>query len=643
MANRPKVLAYEPDPAVSLSPLEGRFGVHAFQTVDDAIAGLTHLHPALVLVHLDEGGLELCRHVIERDPLMPVVLLATEVSTWSVVEGLRAGARDVVTLEGDWARTLTARIDDALGWRQLVERDAEAQVQSFMIQTELYQQQAKSLGGRVADLELQLRAEKALVTQTQQQLELQRELAMAAVRAKGAFLANMTHEIHTPLNAIIGYAEMLMEELPDQASEDASKIIASGQKLLKLLQDVLNLARLESGEVHPVFEPVLIGEIVDRCAKTVAAAAQKGGVTLQIELDPSVPEIVTDPRRLSEALAHILDNAVKFGAGGTVRVLTAARDGGLALTVEDEGIGFEPGDLERMLGAFNQIDDSDDRGFGGAGMGLAVANQLARVLGGRLEGQGEKGKGSRFTIWLPELDDSTVEEGSRRAVTVLVVDDDPVLRRVLQHMLVADGHSVVTTANPTEALELARLHHPSLVALDVLLPGTDGLTLLQQIKSDPELSRLPVVMLSATEDGGRAATLGACAFLHKPVTREKLREIIDTHALPPETSVVVVEGAPSSRGIADLLRGNGVVVEALANGGLRALPDHAQAVLVPLDLPVEQGLAVLDVLSGLRDIPVLACGEPASEAEQRFLESELAGVLRRDQLPDALRAVLRAR
>lgn len=636
------VLAFDPDSSLSLAKLEVRFNLHAFQTSDEAISGLTHLHPDVVIARMEDGGIDLCRHVVQRDPVMPVILLSESPTTSDVLEGLRAGARDVVILEGQWVPVLEQRVEEAVKWRRLVEQDAEAQVQSFMVQTELYQQKAKASSQRVDDLNLQLRAEKGLVTQTQRQLELQRELAMAAVRAKGAFLANMTHELHTPLNAIIGYAEMLREDLPAERTDDADGIIMSGRRLLRMLQDVLNLARLESGEVHPIFEPVDVQGLIERSLSRVREAAERANVRLAAEVDPSVPSVVSDPRRLGEALDHLLDNAVKFGADAEVQLRVDRVDSGIQFSVVDHGVGFEPANLDRMLGAFNQIDDSAERGFEGVGMGLAIANQLARVLNGRLTATGAPGRGAVFKIWLPDVDDTAVEEGGRQEVTVLVIDDDPVLRRVLQHMLVADGHRVVTSANPEEALELARAYEPSLIALDVLLPGIDGLTLLGQFKSDPDLQHIPVVMLSASPDKGRSKKLGACGFLHKPITREALQEVVQQHALPPTLSVVVVGNGRVEADVERLLRSAGVSVRSVrVDYGLGDLSE-IEAIVVPLTLPVELSSLVLPQLETVRDTAVFVAGDVGSDQEREFLEGVFGGILPLSAgLADELRGHLR--
>jgi signal transduction histidine kinase len=637
------VLAYDPDGGLSLAKLDVRFGLHAFQSAGDAISGLTHLHPDVVVARMDPSGIDLCRHVIQRDPVMPVILLSTNPSREDVLEGLRAGARDVVVVDGAWVGALQDRVEEAVKWHRLVEQDAEAQVQSFMVQTELYQQKAKAAASRVDDLQLQLRAEKALVTQSQQQLELQRELALAAVRAKGTFLANMTHELHTPLNAIINYAEMLREDLEPERRADADAIIGSGRQLLALLQDVLDLARLEAGEVHPIFEPVHVQQLVERVVADVSAAASRRGIRIDTAIDPSVVTVVSDPRRLQEALGHLLDNALKFGGDGAVRLEVAREADGVVFMVEDRGIGFEQEDLDRMLGVFTQVDEADRRGFGGVGMGLAIANQLARVLNGRLAATGSPGQGARFSVWLPEADDTAVEGHDRQAITVLVVDDDPVLRRVVQHMLVADGHRVVATANPEEAIELARAYQPSLIALDVLLPGTDGLTLLERFKDDPELRDIPIVMLSATSDEGRARTLGACDFLQKPVTRDRLQAIVRDHALPASLSLTVLGDGDTEGGLVQALRAAGMDVDrAHIDDGLGSL-DGCDAILVPLHLPETAAHGALQLLVGVRDLPVFVVGDVPSDAERTFLENTFAGVLSGDtEAAGELRQLIRS-
>ncbi len=629
------LLAYDPDAAVPLGQLTDHYGVHLFRSLRDALGGFSHINPDLVLAWLDEGGLELCEHVTSRDPLLPVLFVASSPSPHFVAAAMRAGARDLLLLD-EPDLDVIARIRRATGWRQQVERDTEAQIQSFMIQAELFQRQAQNLQAEVDALHLRLQAEKALVSQVQRQLERQREIARAAARAKSVFLANMTHELHTPLNAIIGYAEMLREDLPDEQANDALKIIESGKRLLRLLQDVFDLARLEAGDVHPAFQTVLLDAIIERSTHDLRELVPDAP-PIVLELDPACSKLTTDPDRLADALGQLLHNAASFGKGAPITVRTRPHEGGVAIDVIDRGVGFDPAELEKMLQAFDQLDGQGT----GAGMGLAVADHLVQVLGGHLEAQGAKGEGATFTIWLPKPEGAR-EHGSPEAPPVLVIDDDPTHLQLLASMLVAEGFRAITTGDPREVPSLIAAHSPVLVVMDVFLPGDrDGYALTETLRAADR--SLPVALVSVDIDPARARAAGACAALHKPITQETLQDLLHTHALPARTEVVVVEGAPSSAALCERLQVPGITANAVPVARIEALPSTVDAILLPVDLPLGTALAAL-AIPPHQARSFIACGSPRDPLERDLLLSRFDALLPLDaELPHALREHLQTR
>ena len=313
MANALPILLLDPDGLLKGHDLSSRWRVHAFQDVDGASAGLAHLDPEVLLTTLSNDGLAFCRQAVARDPTRPVIMIARAPTASDVMRAMRVGVRDIIPLEGKRGRLgerLTRALDLAVSWRKALSRGVAVKVERLQKDARVRQRRFDALEDRVQDLKQQLDAESDLLAQTQHELEVQRELALAAVRAKSRFLANMSHELNTPLNAIINYAEMLQEglEAPER-QQDAGRIVDSGRSLLGMLREVQKLSRLEAGQVHPVFEPVSVPDLLQSATQRVDAAAQ-GSDTEVVVGDLAVQEVVTDPQRLSEVLGQLLDNAL---------------------------------------------------------------------------------------------------------------------------------------------------------------------------------------------------------------------------------------------------------------------------------------------------------------------------------------------
>ncbi len=641
MANALSILLLDPDGLLRAHDLSDRWRVHAFQDVDGASAGLAHLDPEVLLTTLSNDGLAFCRQAASRDPSLPVIMVARDPSTSDVMRAMRVGVRDIIPLEDPRARDplperLNRALDLAVSWRKALSRGVAMEVEQLRKDARVRQRRMDGLQDRVAELTQQLDAESGLLAQTQHELEVQRELALAAVRAKSRFLANMSHELHTPLNAIIGYAEMLHEALEaPERRKDAQTIVDSSRDLLALLQEVLHLSRLEAGQVHPVFEPVAVPELLADATGRVAEAAELAKTSVVVG-DLAVDEVVTDPQRLSEVLGHLIDNAVKFSPGGSVE-LTVRRElsddgsaarGWVVFSVRDTGIGIAPEQLSRMFDAFTQGDASDTRRFGGTGLGLAVARQIARVLGGRLEAESTVGEGSLFELKLPDAAQTAVSAHTNAEHTVLVIDDDPVLRSLVHRMLVADGHAVVASGSGLDALELARTHQPDLILLDTQLPGMTGFAVLSALADDPAVDTIPVVMLASDADAEKALAEGARDTLSKPVSRTALRRTIAQHARSEDPAGLVVLGADLPECVAPLVS-EGLDVRAVpAHLLTEALENRPGAVLLPDGLAIPALRLALDVLAEhAGGVPVLALVGRIPEAEVRFLEEQFAGVV----------------
>ena len=374
-----------------------------------------------------------------------------------------------------------------------------------------------------------------------------RDAAMEATVAKSRFLANMSHELRTPLNAIIGITEMLMEDAEDSGDrslrEPLERIARAGKHLLQLINDVLDLSKIEAGKLEVNYEPVdlasLVGDVVGE-AETLAA---KNGNRLVVECPPDIGAVRSDPTRLRQIMLNLLSNACKFTEKGSVSLSVArSREDGndwIAMRVDDTGIGMTSEQLGKLFQEFSQADSSTTRKYGGTGLGLAISDRLCRMMGGSIDVKSEPGVGTTFSVRLPaeqagvpeaapiEMAPTPAGYATARTNRVLVIDDDATVRNLMRRYLSREGFEVVTADGGREGLEFARDLHPSVITLDVFMPDMDGWSVLQAIKQDAELSRIPVIMMTISDEKQKGFTLGASGYLTKPVDRAQLAQLLD--------------------------------------------------------------------------------------------------------------------
>jgi signal transduction histidine kinase/DNA-binding response OmpR family regulator/HAMP domain-containing protein len=397
-----------------------------------------------------------------------------------------------------------------------------------------------------------------------------REAAEAASRAKSTFLANMSHELRTPLNAIIGYSEMLAEDFEDEEGlegfvPDLQKIRAAGRHLLALINDVLDLSKIEAGKMELYLETFEVSRLIEDVVSTVQPLVEQNANTLVVHRADDLGTMHADLTKVRQGLFNLLSNAAKFTEGGTI-TLDVAREtvGGadwVAFSVSDTGIGMTPEQMEKLFQTFSQAEASTARKYGGTGLGLAVTRHFCQMMGGDISVESEHGVGSTFTIRLPvevaerkaegvrqgaelvPVDESRFEpQAPKGASTVLVIDDDPSVCDVMKHFLSKEGFRVETASGGEEGLHLARELRPDAVTLDVLMPGMDGWTVLATLKTDPELANIPVIMLTIVDDKSKGYALGASEYMVKPIDRDRLTAILQKYrSAPPPFRVLVVE------------------------------------------------------------------------------------------------------
>ena len=444
-----------------------------------------------------------------------------------------------------------------------------------------------------------------------------RDAAMEATVTKSRFLANMSHELRTPLNAIIGITEMLMDDAQDAGNKEAleplERIARAGKHLLHLINEVLDLSKIEAGKLEMNYEAVAVASLVADVIGEVEALAAKNNNQLVVECPSDIGVIRSDPMRLRQIMLNLLSNACKFTENGKVSlsVCRSRRDADewISICVADSGVGMTAEQIGRLFQEFSQADSSTTRKYGGTGLGLAITDRLCRMMGGSIEVESKLGLGTTFNVRLPAerpaVSDASaaapapVKRASGLTNRVLVIDDDHTVRDLMRRYLSREGFDVVTAGSGREGLEFARELHPSVITLDVFMPDMDGWSVLQTLKQAPELDRIPVIMMTISDEKQKGFALGASGYLTKPVNRAQLSELLvrfkNVEAAP--RALVVEDDLNAREMLRRLLVGEGWQVSVASNGreALDLLTtENSNLVLLDLMMPEMDGFEFLD-------------------------------------------------
>lgn len=499
-----------------------------------------------------------------------------------------------------------------------------------------------------------------------------RDRAEEANRAKSRFLANMSHELRTPLNAIIGYSEMLQEEVaendfnPQELVEDIAKVRGAGKHLLSLINDILDLSKIEAGRTQINIEVFNADQLVTEVVDTLQPLAERQQNRLSVTQDNTVGFIRSDQVKVRQILFNLLSNAVKFTRGGTVELHYEKNTEGdshwVIFRIRDTGIGINEAALADLFEPFSQADPSTTREYGGTGLGLAITRSFVSMLDGDISVQSRVGEGSEFVVRLPAISSTRVsvdhidlsQVANENAKTfsgeiaettkklsgdthLLLIDDDPDVHDILGHTLKKEGFCIHTALSGEEGLKLAREIAPDVIVLDILMPKMDGWQVLKKLKAEPATTDIPVTLYTIESNEAKGYALGASEYLIKPIASERLLEVLARYRkINIATKVLSIDDdAASQKLVKTYLNGPEWNVITAKNGqdGITKLEQNPDTAVILLDLimPKMNGFEFLEACKkkGLHIPIIVISARDLTAEESRLLIQHTETVIRK--------------
>jgi signal transduction histidine kinase/DNA-binding response OmpR family regulator len=489
----------------------------------------------------------------------------------------------------------------------------------------------------------------------QEQSERARRQIEIANDMKSKFIANMSHELRTPLNSIINFTYMLRQNLygpiTQQQDKYLERVYANGEHLLGMINDILDLSKIEAGRLDLFKEPLDMGELVESTMSTAMGLTKGKPIELEQEIDPDLPTIEADKTRIRQVLLNLLSNAAKFTDKGSITVQVWQEGEGegqqIITSVTDTGIGIPSGKIETIFEEFRQVDEGSNRSYQGTGLGLAICKRLVEMHGGRIWVESTVGVGSTFFFNLPLVSHKPTEEPDEVVpaevvpdvalpvgIPIVVVEDDPSAVEIITAYLQPEGYTVHPVRDSRHALEEIRRLRPAAIILDILMPHKDGWNVLSDLKATPDLRDIPVICYTIVDDARLGMSLGASAYLVKPIEAEVLRKTVRQfvgHA----GYILVIDDDPYVREMVPQYLGkNGYDVATAADGreGLEQIASHPpDLIILDLMMPELDGFGVLEQLeqdTTLRAIPVLVLtARDLNPDEQQHLAERVQGLL----------------
>lgn len=424
------------------------------------------------------------------------------------------------------------------------------------------QNRTVELNNSVKELEKHKLHLEDLVTERTAEVTRAKDEAVNANQAKSIFLANMSHELRTPLNAILGYAEIMREDYAEQdnnINQDLSKIYLAGTHLLSVIDDILDISKIESGKMELYFEKVQVPELINEVINSTSALANKNNNEIVVDFQSEIDEYVTDATKFRQILYNLINNANKFTRDGKVTVSVSQSknddESWLKIRVMDSGIGMDKAQMDKIFHTFSQADSSTTRKFGGSGLGLAISKGLCELLNGVISVESVAGEGSAFTVRLPthnaqkpqqhnpeilqigpKVDPASVRFGEdasedimkrrEKITTIVAVDDDAEVRDLMERFLSRKGFYIHTAASADEGIEMAVKIKPDIIITDIMMPVKDGVSFIKEAKRNPDTKDIPVIVLTIAGERETCMSLGVSGYLNKPVDWEVLLDII---------------------------------------------------------------------------------------------------------------------
>jgi len=457
-------------------------------------------------------------------------------------------------------------------------------------------------------------------------------------RLKSQFLANMSHELRTPLNSIIGFSRVILKGIDGPVSElqeqDLTAIYNSGQHLLRLINDILDLSKIDAGKMELAFDDVNLVELLQSVIPTAAGLIKDKPIELKSNISPDIPILRADSMRVRQVMINLLSNAAKFTEKGSITVdaqvqTTPENQREVLVKVIDTGSGIAAADQAKLFQPFSQVDASPTRKTGGTGLGLSISRRLIELHGGKIDVASEVGKGSTFyfTLPLPKIKETKPRtEGQRGDRVILAVDDDPQVISLYERYLQPQGYQVVALTDPTQVVERARQLKPYAITLDIMMPGRDGWTVLQELKKAPETQEIPVIICSILEEEDKGFSLGAADYLVKPILEDDLLKSLNRlNGDGTIHDVLIIDDDPKDlRLVQQILKATTQYHPILARGGREGWDklklEKPDAVILDLFMPDMDGFDILEKLRTtpeLTDLPVLVISGADLTAEQQ--------------------------
>lgn len=585
---------------------------------------------------------------------IPLVIENSVVALISLVSIQKFSKECYDILKSSWTNINTSYSNLVAGERTTILADYLASInQQLEAQTEELQDQAEELQDQAEELQ---RTSEELQEQNTE-LEAQRNQVESANKLKSEFLSNMSHELRTPLNSIMALSRVLMMQTKDKLDEDEYKYLEiverNGKKLLLLINDILDLSKIEAGKMEILPGFISLGTLLQMIKENLQTLTEEKGLAFTLSVPDNLPKIETDESKLYQILTNIIGNAVKFTEKGKVDVSVKHDSKNVYIEIKDTGIGISKEMIPHIYDEFRQVDGTTSRPYEGTGLGLAIANKIIKILGGNISVKSVLGKGTVFSIAFPILwyevilKPQTVSfKKMSQSVkkTILVVDDDPKMIKSISEYLHEAGYKVISTSAGKKALKLAEKHQPVAITLDIIMPDMDGWEVLQKLKNNPKTKNIPVIIVSVSEDRDTGFALGAIGYVNKPIDKKILLSEIYTLHRSPGSVMIVDDNKFELNHISGILEAQKIET-VLATGGdecIKLLENKIPDILIlDLMMPGMNGFEVLEKIRKqpeTKNLPVIVVtAKDLTKGDKEILTGNVSSVVAKsDSTPQDL-------